>query len=78
MRDNNLCLEEFVAQIKSYSVDNALQVKDANGKEWLIYYAACPGSTASIKVPSNFAYTMSGDNDGGVIICVSLSKDYAK
>ncbi len=75
MHQNGLSLEEFVAQIKSYSVDNALHIEDANGKEWLIYYAACPGDMATIKVPSNFAYTMSGDNDGGVIICVSLSKD---
>lgn len=75
MHDNNLCLEEFVAKVKSYSVDKPLEVTDANGQDWLIYYAACAGDIATIKVPSNFTYTISGDNEGGVIICVSLSKN---
>jgi D-alanyl-D-alanine carboxypeptidase len=78
MHDNNLCLEEFVASIKSHSVDNPLAVTDANKQDWLIYYAACPGDIATIKVPSNFTYTISGDNEGGVIICVSLSKSAAE
>jgi len=78
MKANNLCLEEFVAEIKSYSVDKPLQVTDANGQDWLIYYTACSGEMGTIKVPSNFAYTMSGDNEGGIIVCVSLSKTAAE
>jgi len=74
MQANNLCLEEFVAEIKSYSVDKPLEVTDANGQKWLIYYTACPGDMATVQVPTNFTYTMSGDNEGGIIICVSLSK----
>ncbi|MBQ7379469.1 MAG: D-alanyl-D-alanine carboxypeptidase family protein [Clostridia bacterium] len=78
MHENNLCLEEFVAQIKSYSVDKPLAVTDANGQKWLIYYTACPGDMATVQVPTNFTYTMSGDNEGGIIICVSLSKSAAE
>ena len=74
MQANGLCLEEFVAEIKSHSVDKPLEITDANGQDWLIYYTACPGDMATIKVPSNFTYTMSGDNEGGIIVCVSLSK----
>ena len=78
MHANNLCMEEFVAEIKSYSVDKPLEVTDANGQDWLIYYAACSGDFATVKVPSNFTYTVSGDNEGGIIVCVSLSKTAAE
>ena len=74
MKANNICIEEFVAGIKSYSVDDTLEITDANGQDWLVYYAACPGDMATIKLPTNFTYTVSGDNEGGIIVCVSLSK----
>ncbi len=74
MKENNLCLEEFVAQIKAYSHNNPLKVTDANGQDWLIYHTACEGDMATVKLPTNFTYTVSGDNDGGIIVCVSLSK----
>ena len=74
MKENNLCLEEFVAQIKANTHNNPLQVTDANGQKWLIYYTACQGDVTTVKLPTNFTYTVSGDNDGGIIVCVSLSK----
>ena len=74
MQANNLCLEEFMTVIKDYSWQKPLQVTDANGQKWLIYYTACPGDMATVQVPTNFTYTMSGDNEGGIIISVSLSK----
>ena len=74
MKQNNLCLEEFVATIKGYTQSNPLTVTDANGQGWLIYHAACPGEAATIQLPTNFNYTVSGDNEGGVIVCVSLTK----
>ena len=74
MKENNLCLEEFVAQIKANTHSNPLQVTDANGQKWLIYYTACEGDMTTVKLPTNFTYTISGDNEGGIIVCVSLSK----
>jgi D-alanyl-D-alanine carboxypeptidase len=74
MKANNLCLEEFVAQIKAHTHSNPLEVTDANGQKWLIYYTACQGDMATVKLPTNFTYTVSGDNDGGIIVSVSLSK----
>ena len=47
---------------------------DANGQNWLIYYAACPGDMATIKLPTNFTYTVSGDNEGGIIVCESADE----
>ncbi len=75
MKQNNLCLEEFVALIKSRSHDNPLEITDVNGQNWLVYYTACQGDMATVKLPTNFTYTVSGDNDGGIIVCVSLSKN---
>ena len=74
MKQNNLCLEEFVAEIKAYTHNNPLKITDANGQDWLIYYTACPNDMATVKLPTNFTYTVSGDNEGGIIVCVSLSK----
>lgn len=74
MKTNNLCLEEFVAMIKAYSHNKPLEVTDVNGQKWLMYYTACEGDMTTVKLPTNFTYTMSGDNDGGIIVCVSLSK----
>lgn len=74
MKENNLCLEEFVAQIKAHTHDNPLKVTDVNKQDWLIYYTPCEGEMATVKLPTNFTYTISGDNDGGIIVCVSLSK----
>ena len=74
MKENGLCLEEFVAQIKAHTYNNPLKVTDANGQDWLIYYTACQGDMATVKLPTNFTYTVSGDNEGGIIVSVSLSK----
>ena len=74
MKENNLCLEEFVAQIKAHTYNNPLKVTDANRQDWLIYYTACQGDMATVKLPTNFTYTVSGDNEGGIIVSVSLSK----
>ena len=74
MKQNNLCLDEFLAQIKAHTHGNPLKVTDANDQDWLIYYTPCEGEMATVKLPTNFTYTVSGDNDGGIIVCVSLSK----
>ena len=74
MKANNLCLEEFVAQIKAYDHSHPLEVTDANGTDWLIYYTPCDGNMATVQLPVNFNCTISGDNEGGIIVCVSLQK----
>ena len=78
MQQNYLCLEEFVETIKAYSHNNPLKVTGDDGQEWLIYYTACQGDMVSVQLPTNYEYTVSGDNDGGIIICVSLYYLYYK
>lgn len=70
MKQNNLCLEEFVEGIKT---DNPLVVTDANGQDWMIFYLHCPEEgQCSFELPAVCEYTVSGDNDGGCIVCVSV------
>lgn len=70
MYNNNLCLEEYVDYL-SANVTNKkpLSVTGADGNTYDIYYYTV-GSGASISVPSNYEYTVSGTNKGGVVVTV--------
>ncbi len=73
MYNNSLCLEEYVEYLKANVNDkNPLSVTGADGKVYDVYYYAVNGS-ATIKYPKNFAYTISGNNDGGVIVTIDRS-----
>jgi D-alanyl-D-alanine carboxypeptidase len=73
MTEHNLCLEEYVEAIQSYTDDKPLKVNGADGRFYEVWYVAVDGS-ATVKHPTNYAYTVSGTNDGGVVITVDRSK----
>ena len=73
MTENNLCLEEYVSVLKEYNDDKPLKINGADGKYYEVWYVAVDGS-ATVKHPTNYAYTLSGTNDGGVVITVDRSK----
>lgn len=74
MKENNLCLEEYVELVKNYAYDGEhLRVLGFDGKTYEIYYAAVDGEGA-VKCPSNYNYTISGTNEGGVVVAVDISK----
>lgn len=74
MKTNNLCLEEYVELIKNYTYDGEhLRVLGFDGKTYEIYYTAVDGDTA-VKCPTNYNYTTSGTNEGGVVVTVDISK----
>ncbi len=75
IRENDLCLEEFLDQIKSYSIDSMLQVTSGSA-QYGIYYipASNSGGDTSFSVPSgDTSYTISGNNVDGFIITVALN-----
>lgn len=74
IKDNKLSLADYVAYLKDEtSSEKVLTVKDADGAEYAVYYASCQtGDT--VKVPATEEYTISGTNEGGVIVTVKLSK----
>ena len=73
MTENDLCLEEYVAFIKGSSDNKPLKINGADGRYYEVWYVAVDGS-ATVKYPTNYAYTVSGTNDGGVVVTVDRSK----
>lgn len=70
MKKNNLCLEEYLTMLSTdYKYGTAKLEITCYNKEYEVYYfsAAFDGET-SVYVPSNRAYTVSGDNFGGFIV----------
>ncbi len=78
MYNNNLCLEEYVEYLKANVNDKTpLSVTGGDGKVYNVYYYAVNGS-ATVKYPTNFAYTISGTNDGGVVVTIDRSASSAE
>ena len=73
MKENDLCMEEYVELLKGYSAEEPLAIKAVDGKYYEVYYVAVDGS-ATVKYPTNYAYSVSGTNEGGVVITVDRSK----
>jgi D-alanyl-D-alanine carboxypeptidase len=73
--EKNICLEEYVELLKTnHSGSEHLKIEGADGKSYEVYYvAAGSGDLTTLSVPSNYAYTISGDNMGGFIVTVDLS-----
>ena len=79
--DNALCLEEYIEYLKkNTSIKDMLKVNATDGYEYAIYYVDCQAGDA-VKVPlqtpnpdgsTNFPYTVSGTNDGGVVITIKI------
>lgn len=73
MYENNLCLEEYLELLKTdYSGEKHLQINAADGKGYEVYYVPASSANGSIQVPSNYEYTVSGDNMEGFIVTVHL------
>jgi D-alanyl-D-alanine carboxypeptidase len=74
MKENSLSLAAYVAKLKKdTSSEKVLTLTDASGAEYAVYYASCK-TGETIKVPAKGQYTISGTNDGGVIITVKTAK----
>ena len=75
MKINDMCLEEYIPYVQGYSKTAPLIVTTDDGTSYEIYYvrAVTDGNDTMVPVPSDHPYTVSGDNDGGFIITVTLS-----
>ena len=72
MVQNNLCMEEYIELLKNFDNEKPLKIAGADGKSYEVYYVAVDGST-TVKHPTNYPYTVSGTNEGGVVITVNRS-----
>ena len=75
MKENNLCLEEYIATVKYYSYDNPLEINTFNGRTYQVYYVPVDenNSTTNIPVLMDKEYTISGDDASGFIVTVKIS-----
>ncbi|MCR4647200.1 MAG: hypothetical protein K5695_17635 [Oscillospiraceae bacterium] len=75
IRENSLCLEEFLDSVKNYSIDSMLRVACGSAQYGMYYIPAnTSGSETSFGVPSgDTVYTISGNNMDGFIITVALN-----
>ena len=76
MKENDLCLEEYIKLLaKEHLFDgDHLQFTAADGNNYSVYYVPLSSDpVTTLNVPTNFSYTVSGDNATGFIVTVNLS-----
>ena len=73
MEQKDLCMEEYVDYLSKNAAEG-IEVTGKDGHTYMIYYYAVSGDT-KIKVPTNCTYTVSGTNQGGVVVTVNLSAE---
>lgn len=82
MKQQNLCLEEFLTYIKGYSYDSPLIVQTENGAEILYYIGDSGLETTDAQVPANSDgticdFTVSGNGADGYILTAVLTDEFA-
>lgn len=74
MKQNNLCLEEYIELLSRFPIKSSrLQFSTPDGEQYMIYSQSVSGNTATVYVPKNHEYTISGDNDGRIIVTCKIS-----
>ncbi len=73
MTEKDLCMEEYMEVIKGYTQKKPLKITGVDGDKYEVYYVKVSGNT-TVKVPENFIYTVSGTNDGGVVVTINRSE----
>ena len=76
MYQNGLCFEEYVELLKNsyHSSATRLTIAAADGFSYEVYYVAASGDqVTTFDVPSNYQYTVSGDNRSGFIVTVKIA-----
>ena len=66
MREEDLCLEEYVEYLRGFPFDQGPLTVNCLGRSWRIYYAQGP----AVPVPAEGAYEISGNNVDGYIVTV--------
>lgn len=77
MQEHNICLEEYIAGIQSYTFESGgLLINEGDKGKWIVYYVPKleAFNTTEIPVPTNCEYTISGDNSGGFIVTVDVTE----
>lgn len=71
INENNLCMEEYIEELKSHNIDNPLEIT-VDDKNYSVYYVPAENNGINeIPVPSGKMYTVSGNNADGFIVTVT-------
>lgn len=73
MKQNKLCLEEYISKIKEHTNESPLEVTVGNKLYNIYYVAANAAGDTEVPVPSNKTYKVSGNNVDGFIVTVSMN-----
>ena len=76
MYQNGLCFEEYIELLKNNYSSSAkrLSIAAADGYTYEVYYQPTAGQdVVTLDVPSNYNYTVSGDNRSGFIVTVKMT-----
>lgn len=74
MTQNGLCLEEYLDELaKTTSPDGKhLTIAVDGGSSYEVYYVKATDATVDIPVPADYPYAVSGDNQNGFIVTVTM------
>ena len=81
MKDNKICLEEYITGLQQYTFeDGPLYIDKGDKGRWLVYYVpkleAFNNTDIPVPVDSDkCTYSISGNNLGGFIVTVDVTKD---
>ena len=76
MKENNLCLEEYLTLLRNYTTENHLKIVNWDGGIYEVYYvpADTTANTSYVLVPPDKDYTISGNNSDGFIVTVDTGE----
>ena len=69
---NNLTFDAYLAKVRTASSAKPLTFK-AGGSSYAVYFVEATGENFTASLPTNYNYTISGNNVDGVIVTVELS-----
>ena len=78
---NKLCLEEYITGLQKYTLDNGgLLIDNGSQGKWVVFYVPKLEAFNNTDIPvpidsEKTPYTVSGDNIGGFIVTVDVTKD---
>ena len=75
MRENDLCLEEYIAELENYLYDTEhLIFEDDMGNKWEIFTVKLLNSgDVTIELPEDAVFTSSGTNCGSIVIAIDVT-----
>ncbi|MDE6833291.1 MAG: M15 family metallopeptidase [Ruminococcus sp.] len=72
MKQNNLCLEEYIEKLKSYTINKPLEISSGTSLYKVYYVGAGDGTLTDVGIPLGSDYEVSGNNQDGFIISVKV------